>query len=273
MPVIEVLGQRAVQKVEALLRAHLHTAAADISRKAPPDPVHLAGDERELRRAHRGPRKEIGQRSATVRNAIAHARQVSLRADIAAISVQDDLDDLRRIGTQRVRTTCFIGKIGSPRLEDAVLCQGLLPALQSWQRKLLLPLTNDGAVNSTSRTSAGIRIHIETRAARQSRARLRLSLAAALLPCHFKFISRLPALLGLCRGCQPAQIEAELRHPRIAAEIHVGPVFIARLMVALRGELLHLLLAPGRIMSGEQRPLPDGKCRNAIARKGEVSDR
>src|SRR5882757_5071594 len=77
-------------------------------------------------------------------------------------------------------------------------------------------------------------------------------LAHALLARRIKLISRLPSLPGLCPRRQPAQIEAELRHPRIPPEVHLRLVLIAWLMVPLRGELLHLLFAPVRIVPGKE---------------------
>src|ERR1700728_1054794 len=100
---------------------------------------------------------------------------------------------------------------------------------------------------------------------------IRVLLAShALLPRRIKLISGLPALLGLCFGCQPAQIKAELRHPRIPPEVHLRFVFIAWLMVPLRGVLFHLLRAPACVVSGKERPLSNRKCWNPMARQRKM---
>src|SRR5882757_9955482 len=128
-----------------------------------------------------------------------------------------------------------------------------------------------GAINSRSRKSAGIRIPIETRPAGTNRATVDPLLAShALLARCIKLISRLPSLLDLCTRRQPAQIEAKLRHSRIPSEIHLRLVLIARLMVPLRGELLHLLFAPVRVVTRKERTLPNRKRRNSIARQREM---
>src|SRR5882757_154369 len=100
--------------------------------------MHLLRDECEPRRAHRGPSEEVRQRRASIRSPIADARQITLQADGVGVPIQNDLDDLRRIGAQRVRTCRSIWKIRAAWLKDAVLHQSLLSLLQSRQRTLLL---------------------------------------------------------------------------------------------------------------------------------------
>src|SRR5579884_1582671 len=85
-----------------------------------------------------------------------------------------------------------------------------------------------------------------------------------------EFISRLPADFFRQRHRFPPENESKLRHFGVTAEVHIWPVFIRWLMIAVRYKILHLLLAPFRIMAFKCRSLPDGKCRNAHARKAEV---
>src|SRR5579884_375360 len=80
-----------------------------------------------------------------------------------------------------------------------------------------------------------------------------------LLARGFKFISRLPCnQSGLARGF-PSQGETEAGHAGIAGEIHLRPVFVARLMVAMLVVVLRLLLAPFAGMAGKLDSLIDGK--------------
>ena len=91
-----------------------------------------------LRGAHRGPRKEEGQRRTLIGLAIAHARQIPLQPDRITVPVQDDLDHLGRIRTQCIGARRLLRKVRAARQKHAVLRQRLFSPLQPRRRKLLL---------------------------------------------------------------------------------------------------------------------------------------
>src|SRR5271156_6155453 len=73
-------------------------------------------------------------------------------------------------------------------------------------------------------------------------------------------------------GCErlPTEREAELGERSIRGEIHIGRVFIARLVVALGGVLLALCLAPLRRVPGEFDSGVDGERGHPGARETEM---
>ena len=66
---------------------------------------------------------------------------------------------------------------------------------------------------------------------------------------RFKLIALLPAHQFGLRGGLPSQHKSESCHHRVAGEIHARMIFIAGLMVMLRGVFFRLLQAPGSVVS------------------------
>src|ERR1700737_4856032 len=92
----------------------------------------------------------------------------------------------------------------------------------------------------------------------------------ALLPRRFEFVAGLPALQfrSLCRLL--AEQKSKSRHLRESAEIHLWPVFIARLVIMMIHVVLRLRLAPRRVVAFVFQSFADGKRRNAHARQTEM---
>src|SRR5258706_7399387 len=101
------------------------------------------------------------------------------------------------------------------------------------------------------------------------RRRYRCSLLT-LHPRRLKLVALLPPDELREAGRFPAQRESKPRHRRIADEIHLRMVFIARLVVVLLGVFLVLRQSPGLVVTFELHPFVDRERRNAYARQAEM---
>src|SRR5579862_6077293 len=89
-------------------------------------------------------------------------------------------------------------------------------------------------------------------------------------PYRLELIALLPSdKAGQSRGL-PAEGEAEARHRSVADEVHLWPVFIARLMIPFLYILLVLREAPSKIVALKLHSLIDGKRWNAYPRQAEM---
>src|SRR5579871_3845496 len=88
-------------------------------------------------------------------------------------------------------------------------------------------------------------------------------LLLALDSCGLELVALLPAdQLGQACGL-PSERESEARHRRVADKIHLGMIFVARLVIVLFDVLLFLFKAPGLGMSLVLHALIDGEGWNA----------
>src|SRR5260370_35261568 len=95
----------------------------------------------------------------------------------------------------------------------------------------------------------------------------RLAGSLALHSCRLELSALLPGdRLGEA-GCFPAQREAKARHRRIPGEIHVGTVFVARLMIVLFSVFLVLCDSPGLVVVLELHAFVDRERWNPDARQ------
>src|SRR5882762_6979881 len=92
----------------------------------------------------------------------------------------------------------------------------------------------------------------------------------ALLPRGLEFVARDPACQRWQPRCLHSEYEAKSSDDGVAGKIHVRAVFVARLVVTVRGEILGLFIAPFRQMARILDSFIDRKRRHAHTRKAEV---
>src|SRR5260370_31718547 len=92
----------------------------------------------------------------------------------------------------------------------------------------------------------------------------------ALLPRGLEFVAGNPAYQCWQPRCIHSEHEAKSGDHGIPGKIHVWAVFVARLMIAVRGEILGLFVTPFRRMARILDSFIDRKRRHANARQAEM---
>src|SRR5437879_840814 len=95
-------------------------------------------------------------------------------------------------------------------------------------------------------------------------------LRKALFPRRLEFVAGDPGRQGWQPRCLRSEYEAESGDDGVSGKVHVRAVFVARLVIAVRGEILGLLIAPFRRMARILDSFIDRKRRHAHAGQAEM---